>query len=516
MITADEKFVKGYNKNAMINAFDGDTQAEPSDMITSWGEHYRLGIKFIANMSVMHPEMSPQELVDHCILVLQDEIVHKKDLASYFKTMIKERREGYALDSLDKLKDINKNTASKIPILQSVLCNLDLCDSGKDHKLWERLQKWFNKVPSSERSFRSKYRWIASTELKKPDPKRKSVTQENSQDSTQDGTKKLKASENTEKHEDDISEPDSDIPKDPNAGNIEWTDDESEDGEDGKPKAVSGPNIMGVAHQIDRSNLPATLLVVDGMDLLSKVVTNALPSTSKGVPPVAKKPEVDSDSSDSSSTSSNFDNVLPAAPKPNQRMNQITEVSIEELKSTQLDINDQIVDLCSDYDKTVLKTKGPVRKKSGRGMTFECDDTLWIKTMRWQYSKLRLILSDLENWYDVNLKEKLPKLAVRDQYVLRCAKKCGFLVDNSINGKKDINDCANAWLKSSLDHGTFYDTMLVLETWLGPHTVGNNPIVQKEKFAKVKASIERNLHLDVVKATLNLVFALAADFKEDK
>ena len=199
------------------------------------------------------------------------------------------------------------------------------------------------------------------------------------------------------------------------------------------------------------------------------------------------------------------------------QLNCISEVPADEYCEIEEEIDNKVIDLCNDYEIIAFdETKKPVLSKSGKGKKYVSQDPQWKKTMQFQFSLIQRVMNELTIHYDVDFSVKVKGLPTNDAAIIRCGKKCGFFCHDQnnplvISGKEAFKNYAMSWIPPYLA-GSFYDTMLQLESWLGEYT--NSHLDQQQKFAMVKSAIKRARMTTEESTVTILIFVYVVNMKK--
>ena len=452
-----------------------DTIEEPVKF-EDWCDFYKDGVKFIAHYHLLFPTLSCKQVFSDCVQILQKDIKRQVDFKRYMPRKIKELHQCYALDEMDHLKDINQQTEEKMVILRRILRNLGLIENGTNRVILTRLQNWVAKIPANEKQLLKEVSWITELNLEEqPDEKEKRLELEKKEAEKAEKKRKReekhaavtakKAQKKRKQEEEKKSE------------TAETSDDESVLS-DGNSRVGPKENWESDDDDVpeDDRKLPAIDPVIDNPPVAENPPVIDNPPVAKN-PPIAENPPV-------------VDNPPVVENKTvEEKLRCISDVPIEEYRQVEVEIQKDIIDLCNDYSAVAFdEEKKPVLENSGRGKAYLCRDNKWKKTMRLHYSLLQRVMSDLEIHYGVEFDKKVKGLPSKDAAVLRCARSCGFITKKEIQigGVSEFKKYALSW-SCSFVAGSFYDTMLQLDSWLGPYT--NSIEVLEHKFKMVKSAI---------------------------
>ena len=195
----------------------------------------------------------------------------------------------------------------------------------------------------------------------------------------------------------------------------------------------------------------------------------------------------------------------------------ISEVPADEYCEFETEVDSDVINLCNEYQVVAFDdTKKPVLGKSGKGKKYICNDQQWKKMMQFQFALIQRVMSELTIHYDVDFGSKVKGLPTIEAAILRCGKKCGFVTQDEknplvISGREAFKNYAMSWIQPYLA-GSFYDTMLQLESWLGEFT--NSHLDQQKKFAMVKSAIKRSRMTTEESTVAILIFVYVVNMKK--
>ena len=361
---------------------------------------------------------------------------------------------------------------------------MNLVETGLNRVLLTRLQNWITKIPANEKELLKEVSWILKIELaKQPEEKEKRLDQEK------------KEAEQAEKKRKRDEKQASDSAK---KAEKKQKQDEKRATDAAKKKAIATANKKTTEKPDNGKQKPAEskTVVEDNPPVNPDVAVNPKNMVNPPVnPDVAVDPKT----------------VVNPEPVKEKTTHCISEVSCEEYRQVELEIQKDVIDLCNDYSTVAFdEEKKPILGDSGRGKAYLCPDKKWKKMMSLHYSLLQRVMSELDIHYGVEFDKKVKGLPTKDKAVLRCARSCGFITKKQIQigGVSEFKKYALSW-SCPFVAGSFYDTMLQLESWLGAFT--NCTKVQEEKFKMVKSVLNSSGMKEEEKSSVMFMFLQVAN-----
>ena len=556
------KFVEDYNKSHMTNAFNGDTPTEAVPFIM-WSDDYARGIEFVRNMHILYPERHDYEdFLDEILENLQASIKTKADYQHFFPNRIKEIRQSIAIKGMHRIKHINKDPKSKIPLLKAILADLGLPTGGQDpnvRTLFDRVQKWVVSIPLIEVDLTEELAWLKDLQLA---PTADELAKQQEKDKAQQDKLNKAAEKENARKEKQLAEKkelhcrpavpyDGDVYYNDEGVIVMWnngeelTRDENEsplklpyvpcDKRDprmcSKPENPKEGDIFYdergdlVIQKSEEEDDYVILNEEDDFDVskiigkqpskqIQKLAANnpepkppsKLPSkrVSMAVEPLSSKRK-------KNIPLTSWDAALQAEVIDVDNFVCISDIKIDnDLVRDKMIETEELVSYYAKNYKTISRKKAIVvprgNGKAGKGSSFVCQDDEWKQLKNWQIIKLYQLMNDLSLYQEVAWETGPP--STRHKYAMECAKKLGFVPCKEIQTKQDLEKSLKSYVTNHWNVQCFYDRVLVLEVWIGKYTKSKSQAAAN--FGKFKALMRRGgYNEDEQKALASMLIAVA-------